>query len=158
MRTIAIVILSVILAAAIVSGTVLYQRHRDARDALLMSEKRATDLEVKVSQLNRETSALHDQLRERSERVHELEGAQIIISELEQVIGEKEKIIRTLQKDLEQEINANEPLRTELASKEASLTKLQEQLNSTHSHIGLPFCILAHLSSILYLLKGGFRC
>jgi chemotaxis protein MotB len=135
MRTIAIVALAVILAAVLVSGIVLYQRHRDTRDALLMSEKTAADLELKVSQLNSKTSDLHDQLRESSERIQELEGAQAIISELEHVITEKEKIIRTLQKDLKQESDANEYLSSGLASKEASLAELQEQLNSAHSHI-----------------------
>jgi len=135
MRTIAIVVLSVILAAALVSGIVLYQRHRDTRDDLLMSERRAADLEVKVSQLNRKTSTLHDRLKEGSERIQRLERAQTRISELEQAIAEKEKTILTLQKDLEQKGNANEHLTSELASKETSLTELQEQLQGAHSHI-----------------------
>ena len=135
MRTIAIVVLSVILAAALVSGIVLYQRHRDTRDDLLMSERRAADLEVKVSQLNRKTSALHDRLKESFEQIQGLERAQTRISELEQAIAEKEKTILTLQKDLEQEGNANEHLTSELASKETSLTELQEQLQGAHSHI-----------------------
>jgi flagellar motor protein MotB len=135
MRTIAIVVLSAALAAAIVSGIILYQKSNKAQDALQASEEMVAELSVKLGRVSEETSALQDRLKQSSERIKELEGARSIISELEQVIAEKEKIIRTLQKDLQQESKANENLTNKLASKEASLAELQEQLEDLAFHM-----------------------
>ncbi|MBW2078030.1 MAG: OmpA family protein [Deltaproteobacteria bacterium] len=139
MRTIAIVAVSAALVAAIVSGIILYQKYSDAQDALQASEEKVAELNAKLGQVSRETSALHDRLKESSERIKELEGAQTILSELEQVVAEKEKIIRTLQKDLEQEIAQGhskvEELTRELMPLRKEKTTLEEKLDrlrSTH--------------------------
>ena len=139
MRTIAIVAVSAALVAAIVSGIILYQKYSDAQDALQASEEKVAELNAKLGQVSRETSALHDRLKESSERIKELEGAQTILSELEQVVAEKEKIIRTLQKDLEQEIAQGhskvEELTRELMPLRKEKTALEEKLDrlrSTH--------------------------
>ncbi|MBW1690721.1 MAG: OmpA family protein [Deltaproteobacteria bacterium] len=139
MRTIAIVAVSAALVAAIVSGIILYQKYSDAQDALQASEEKVAELNAKLGRVSRETSALHDRLKESSERIKELEGAQTILSELEQVVAEKEKIIRTLQKDLEQEIAQGhskvEELTRELMPLRKEKTTLEEKLDrlrSTH--------------------------
>jgi flagellar motor protein MotB len=139
MRTIAIVVLSAALAAAIVSGIILYQKSNEVRDELQASGEMIAELSVKLGQASEETAALQDQLKDSSERIQELEGAQSIISELEQVIAEKEKLILTLQKDLEQEIaqehNEVQELTRELMllrKEKAVLKEKLDQLRSTH--------------------------
>jgi chemotaxis protein MotB len=139
MRTIAIVVLSAALVAAIVSGVILYQKSNNAQDALQASEERVAELSVQLGQMREETSALQDQLKESSGRIQELEGAQTMISELEQVIAEKEKIIFTLQKDLQQEIaqghNEVQELTRELMplrKEKAVLEEKLDRLRSTH--------------------------
>jgi flagellar motor protein MotB len=139
MRTIAIVVLAAALAAAMGSGIILYQKSTDAQDALQASEERVAELSVQLGQVRKETSALQAQLQESSGRIKELEATKTIIPDLEQVIAEKKKIIRTLQNDLQQEIaqglkEVQEltrellPLREEKAVLEEKL----DQLRSTH--------------------------
>ncbi len=47
MRNIAIIVLSVVLAVAIISGLILYQRHLDTKDALLISQKNLSEFKKK---------------------------------------------------------------------------------------------------------------
>jgi flagellar motor protein MotB len=143
MRAIAIAVLSVALTFAIVSGVVLYQKHGEVKNALLISEEKVAGLEGRLSQLDREISALRNRLRESVQRLERLKGTQSRISDLEQAITEKDQIhsqfegaITTLKKDLEKERKANERLTAELAAKEASLTGLKGQLYGAQSRIG----------------------
>jgi len=142
MRNIAIIVLSVILAAAIISGLILYREYIDTKDTLQISEKNLSDLNEKLTQLNQETSVLQDQVRKNAQSLKELESAKELISELEnaitmkdQVISELEKMIRIFQKDLEQEKKTKVALFTDLVSKNALITELQERLQGAQSHI-----------------------
>ncbi len=132
MRNITIIVLSVALAAAIISGLILYQRHLDTKASLLISEKSLSELNEKVTQLNQETSALHNQIRTNANQVMELKNAQESIATLENTIKMKDQSlsqfkekIHTLEKDLE----------TERGAKDAMLTDLQERLQDSQSHI-----------------------
>jgi len=132
MRNITIIILSVALAAAIISGLILYQRHLDTKNSLLIREKSLSELNEKVTQLNQETSALHNQIRTNAKQLMELKSAKESIAKLENTIKMKDQRlsqfkekIHTLEKDLEEERRA----------KEAILTDLQERLQGSQSHI-----------------------
>jgi peptidoglycan hydrolase CwlO-like protein len=92
-KDIAIVLLSLVLAAAIISGLILYQRHRDTKDSLLISEENLSGLNENVSQLGQENSALRDQIHKNAKRHKELDSTQGRISELETVIRMKDQII-----------------------------------------------------------------
>jgi len=142
MRNVALIVLSVALAAAIMSGSILYRKYLDTKDRLLISEKNRFDLNEKVIQLNQETSALQDQVRKNDEALRELAGAKARISELDnaitmkdQIISESEETLRTAQKDLENEKKTKEALRAEVSSKVALITELQEGLQGSQSHI-----------------------
>lgn len=132
MRNITIIVLSVALAAAIISGLILYQRHLDTKNSLLISEKSLSELNEKVTQLNKETSALQDQIRTNAKQLMELKSAKEYISKLENAIklkdqrlSELKESIHTLERGLEEERKA----------KDATLTDLQERLQGSQSHI-----------------------
>lgn len=142
MRNIAIIILSVVLAAAIIFGIIFYQRHHDTRDALQISEKKLAEAGETLSKLNQENLSLRDQIRKNAEHLQELKNAQARISELENAITMKDQAlsgfnetIRMLKRDLTEESKTKEALRTELASKDAMITELQEKFQPTQSHI-----------------------
>jgi chemotaxis protein MotB len=131
-RNITIIVLSVVLAAAIISGLILYQRHLDTKASLLISKKSLSELNEKVAQLNQETSALHNQIRTNAKQLMELKSAQESIATLENTIKLKDQRlsqfkekINTLERDLEEERRA----------KDAILTDLQERLQGSQSHI-----------------------
>ena len=118
MRNSAIIVLSMLLAAAIISGSILYKKYLDTKDVILISEKKVVGLNQKVIQLNQETSALHNQIRKNAERLKELDSAQERISELEETM-------RILKEDLAEEKK----------TKGATVTELQERLQDSQSHI-----------------------
>jgi chemotaxis protein MotB len=132
MRNITIIVLSVVLAAAIIFGLILYQRHLDTKASLLISKKSLSELNEKVAQLNQETSALHNQIRTNTKQSMELKSAKESIATLENTIKMKDQRlsqfkekIHTLERDLEEERKA----------KDAILTDLQERLQGSQSHI-----------------------
>jgi len=142
MRNTALIALSVVLAAAIMSGLVLYRKYLDTKDTLVISEKNLFDLNEKVIQLNQETSALQGQIRKNAERLKELESAKALIAELENAIAAKDQVIsefgetlRISQKSLEQEKKTRQALRSDLAAKEAMVTGLQERLQGFQSNV-----------------------
>jgi chemotaxis protein MotB len=132
MKNITIIILSVVLAAAIISGLILYQRHLDTKASLLISKKGLSELNEKVAQLNQEASALHNQIRINAKQLMELKSAKESIAKLENTIkmkdqrlSELKENIHTLERDLEEERR----------SKDAILKDLQERLQGSQSHI-----------------------
>jgi chemotaxis protein MotB len=135
MRTIAIVILSVILAAACVSGIILYRRSYDAQAALQLREERIAELSAKFSAVSEETATLRHQITE-------LEGAWRRVSELEheitrkdQAFSELNKAARTLKGELEKERQITEQVTSQLTTRNAMLTELEEQVQGLHSTI-----------------------
>ena len=132
MRNITIIVLSVVLAAAVISGLILYQKHLDTKDALLISKKNLSELNEKVTQLNKEASALQDQARKNAKQLMELKSAKEYISKLENAIkmkdqrlSELKENIHTLEQDLEKEKKAKDKI----------LTDFQERLQGSQSRI-----------------------
>jgi chemotaxis protein MotB len=118
MRNVAIIVLSAVLAAAIVFGILLYGRYLDTKDALLVSEKNVSELGKKVTQLDRENFALHDQIRKNAEPLEKLNSTKERISELEEKL-------RTVKKHYEEAKKTNEEMATDL----------EERLQASRSHI-----------------------
>lgn len=100
MRNIIILVLSVALAAAIISGFIFYQKYIDTNDALLISENNLSGLNEKVTQLNRETSSLQDQIKRNAERLAQLESAKERIAELQNAITLKDQAISECEETL----------------------------------------------------------
>ena len=102
MKKNAIIVLSLVLAAAIISGLVLYGQYVDKKDALLDSEKEISGLNEKIDQLNTDISARNDQIRKKAnlekklygvqfhpEVVHTLMGREILANFLFRICGEQ---------------------------------------------------------------------
>ena len=122
MKKIAIVVLSVVLGAAIISGLILYGEYLDTKDALLISEKKIFELNEKVIQLNQGTSAFHDQIRRNAERFKELENA---LNMKDQTLSELKEKLQQLERKFEEEKK----------SKDAMVIGLQKTLKSSQSYI-----------------------
>lgn len=91
MKNIAVIVLSVALAGAIITGFIFYQKYSDTNDALLISEKNLSMLNEKLKKLNQEASAFQDQLHKNAERLTQLEKAKERIPELENAITLKDQ-------------------------------------------------------------------
>lgn len=142
MRKIPIIVLSVLLAAAIVSVIMLYRQRQDTEDALLISEKKASSLEEKIIQLDREKGALQNQIRERTEYLEKQRNVMKRISELENDINMRDRSISDLEEKLLKLRNDSQEndkiiaaLRGELASKNQLAAELKVQLEGSASQV-----------------------
>ncbi len=142
MRKIPIIILSVLLAASIVSVIMLYRQGQETKDALLISEKKASSLEEKIIQLDQEKGALQNQIRERAEYLDKQRNAMKRISELENDINMRDRSISDFEEKLlklRNDSQENEKiiaaLRAELASKDQLAAELKVQLEGYASQV-----------------------
>ncbi|MCG2775501.1 MAG: OmpA family protein [Desulfobacterales bacterium] len=142
MKKNAIIVLSLVLAAAIISGLILYGKYADTKDALVISEKKLSGLNEKINQLDQEKTALHDKIEKDVELFGELENTKKKIEELENMItvkdqglSEFEEKIHNLESDFEEVRKANEALFTELSSRNAVAMELKEKLEDSRSRI-----------------------
>lgn len=135
MRNIAIIVLSVVLAVAIVSGLILHRKHLDTKDALLINEKSVLDLNERVTQLSQETSALHDQIRKNAERFMEMKSAKERISELENAIKMKDQTLTEFKDEIAKDKSEIEGLQRQLLvlkGQQAIAETKKGQLKSTY--------------------------
>jgi chemotaxis protein MotB len=123
MKNIVIIVLSVVLAAAIIFGLILYQRHLDTKANLLISKKALSELNEKVTQLSQEVSALHNQIQK---------SAQESIATLENTIKMKDQRLSQFKEKIH---TLEQGLAEEKKSKDAILTDFQERLEGSQSHI-----------------------
>ena len=79
MKNITVIILSVVLVAAIISGFIVYGKYVDKKDALLISDKKVTQME--------------DQIQKDAKSLEELKGAKVRISEFKEAIKTKDQTI-----------------------------------------------------------------
>jgi chemotaxis protein MotB len=142
MKTVAGIVLAVLLVAAIIFGVVINAKYSDTRDALLISEKNSSELNEKVTLLTEEVSSLSEKLTEREGVLTQLEKAQTRISELGDALKMKDGRVAELQErlslvkgDLAKERMAEEALRAELNAKETLAAELQEKLRDSESRI-----------------------
>jgi len=132
MRTITITVLSVLLAAAIISGFILYQKHLDAKTSLLISKKSLSELNEKIGQLNQEASALHNQIHANANQLAELKSANESIATLENTIKMKDQKLSYFKEKIH---TLEQGLEEERRSKQKILTDFQERLQGSQSHI-----------------------
>ncbi len=142
MKNIVTIVLSLVLAAAIIFGLVLYGKYADTKDALLISEEKLAESNKKVTQFNQEISKLHDQIEKNVELFGELKSAKERISELENTLNVKdqglstfEEKLKDLENQFEEEKKTKEDLETELSYRDVASSELQEKLKSSHTRI-----------------------
>jgi chemotaxis protein MotB len=80
MRKVTIIVLCLLLAAAIISGIIIYKQYSNSRNALMAAEKEVSALTGKVNQLNQEKAVFEDRIRDAAERFEALKKVE---SELE---------------------------------------------------------------------------
>ena len=143
MKRNAIIVLSLVLAAAIISGLVLYGQYGDKKDALSDSEKEISGLNEKIDQLDTDNSALNDQIRKKANLEKKLLKSESALKEelsslqdqMAKGKSESEKKLRRLEGALEDEKKATKALKAQLSSKEALATELEEKFRNSQSHI-----------------------
>jgi chemotaxis protein MotB len=142
MKSVAGIVLVVLLVAAIIFGAIIHGKYSDTKQALLISEENSSELNEKVTQLTEEISSLSDKIREGEGELAELENAQKRVSELQDALKAKDQRLAEFQEelvlvkgDLEKEKKAEEALRTELDAKETVAGELQEKLRISESRI-----------------------
>jgi len=140
MKNLTVVVLGVLLAAAIISGFLYYEKYLDMEDTLRLGNKKVLDLSEKVAQLNEERSKLYDQIKKNAEHLGELEGAELRISQLEDAIKAKDQAlsgidekISKLEEASKEEKKIGESLRKELSSMDGMVASLEEKLQMEKS-------------------------
>jgi chemotaxis protein MotB len=123
MKNITIIVLSVVLAAAIIFGLIFYQRHLDTKASLLISKKSLSELNEKVAQLNQEASALHNQIQKSAQESNAM--LENTIKMKDQKLSQFKEKIHTLEQGLEEEKKAKDKI----------LTDFQERLRGSQSRI-----------------------
>jgi chromosome segregation ATPase len=109
-----VILLSILLAIAVIALLLIYRQHRDTKEALLANERKLSDLNGKIAQLQHENSALRERVHEGLKDVEELQRARRRISELE---------------------NSMESHSKEMASSDAMVTEIREQLEKSELYV-----------------------
>ena len=161
MKKNAIIVLSLVLAAAVITGLILYGKYADTKEAFLNGEEKLAESNKKVTQFNQEISNLHDQIEKNVGLFGELENAKKNIEELENMISVKdqglsefEEKIHDLGKQFEEEKKTKAALETELSYRDATTTELQEKLEDSQSRIVLIEDIINKSKSEIEGLQG----
>jgi len=102
MKNLTLIILTLLLVAAIISGFLFHGKYVDMKDTLRVSNQKLSDLNEKVAQLNDENSRLSDQIRDTAQRLKELESASPRTAQLVDEIKVKDETISGLQEKVAQ--------------------------------------------------------
>ncbi len=111
------IVLSVLLAVAIVSGVIIYQRYADKKDAILSSEKKVSSLEEKVAQLSKESAALRDQIQKDAKK-----------------LAEFQEKFETIKRESEEQNKTTAALQDRVVSGEFLLKEIKVELQTATSH------------------------
>ena len=114
MRNPVIIVLSILLAVAILALLLVSRQYIGTKDTLLVHEKKVSDFSEKIVELEQEKAALHERVQEDLKHVEELQRATERISELE---------------------NSMESLNKEMASAGSMVTEIGEQLENSELNI-----------------------
>jgi len=147
-----IIILSILLAAAIISGLILYNQYSDTKAAFIASEKDLADLNEKTGQLTSEISSLQNEIAENIRLLKELKKAKTRVLELE-VILEKlkssfeknEKISEDFRANISTKENLISEMKTKLEKAESQITTLNKKISERQDKIKR---LKGHLSSL----------
>ena len=132
---IAITVLSVLLAAVLAVGVILYLKYGDLKHAQETNNKEISELNQQIDQSNKELAELREKVTESAQCFEKLDSASKRISQME----EKTK---TLESQLEEKKRAEEQLKADITglkdavrNKDAAITQLQEELKVAESRI-----------------------
>lgn len=109
-----VILLSILLAVAVVTLLLIYRQYSDTKEAFLGNERKLSDFNEKIALLEQKNSALRERVQEGLKHVEELQRAKRRISELE---------------------NREESSSKEIASSHARVTEIREQLENSELHV-----------------------
>ena len=134
------IVLSVLLASAIVLMIIFYQRYGDQKDAILSGGKKLSSLEARVAQLRKENTALHEQIQKDVKKFEEFKNVQKRIQELKDALNAKNKDLaefrekfETLKREAEEQKKTAAALRDSVSSKESLLKTMKGELQNATS-------------------------
>ena len=133
MKNITIIVLSVLLAAAIIFGIIIYQQNFGISDSLQISHKKLLDSNEKVipskdamiAKLQENLKSSQSQLKISKKHVSELDNA---LSMKDQMLSEFKEKLLVIERNFEEERKTHEALRTELSSRDAMIAKGQGEI------------------------------
>lgn len=129
MKRIPTIVLSVLLAAAVISGLVLYEKYQNTKDALASKEKTLISLDEKTHQLRQELSSIRDANQERAENnLKELGRAKGQISELLSQLKSAGSHIKTLTGEIEKKDATIGELQRSLSDVEKDRDGIEDRL------------------------------
>ena len=142
MRKASTIVLSLLLAAALIGSAILYRQYRGTKDALTVAEKEVSALAGKVGQLNQEKVVLADRAREAAESsetlktvASELEARDALVKDLRAQWEGAQAQVATLRQEVTKGVEEVEGLRGQLSAlkkenrdKEGSLVDLGQKL------------------------------
>jgi len=126
----AIILLSVLLAVAIITILVLSWRYINTKDVLLINEKTISELNEEIIQLKQKSSELNDQVRENIKYFNELKIAKNRLSELETELSSKKTMVTELQERLKSSQSRFTQLEDEIIKHKSEIDSLQSRLSN----------------------------
>jgi chemotaxis protein MotB len=140
-RNVLIVSLSVLLAASIILGFILYGRYSDSQKAVIASENKSRALNDKVAQLEQKNSSLQEEIRKYAGRIQELKNTKGQLAELKGAaeakaheISDMTEKLQRLEKECTDEKQKNVEIGAELSSKDSMLADLKQELRTSESY------------------------
>ena len=134
------IVLSVLLAVAIVSGIIIYQRYADKKDAILSSEKKVSSMEEKVAELSKENAAFREQIQMDAEKFEELQDVEKRISKLKDALNAKNEELaefqekfETIKRESEEQKKTTAALQDRVSSKESLLKGIKVEFQTATS-------------------------
>jgi len=138
------IVLSVLLAVAIVTGIIIYQRYADKKDAILSSEKKVSSMEEKVAQLGKENAAFREQIQMDAKKFEELQDVEKRISKLKDALNAKNEELaefqekfETIKRESEEQKKTTAALQDRVSSKESLLKGIKVELQTATSQAHL---------------------
>lgn len=137
-----VIVLSILLAAAIVFSIVFYGQREKSKAALVVSEKKLASLDKQISQLNEEKDALHEQIQKVEAKLTASTQAEKRIGELENDLTKKDRSLAELEDKVlvlvgesQEKEKTMQDLRAEALAKNRLVTELRDQLKKGTSRV-----------------------
>jgi chemotaxis protein MotB len=136
-----VIVLSVLLAAALVFCILFYKRSEKTQATLIVGQEKLASMEAEISRLRDEKAAMSQQIKETEEQLGSLEQAEGRVENLEKVLTAKDQAllelkdkVLSLEEELQQETQEVQELIAQGETKDRLAEALREKLAEALSH------------------------
>jgi chemotaxis protein MotB len=136
-----VIVLSVLLAAALIFSILFYKRSEKTQAALTVSQEKLASMEGEISRLRDEKAAMSQQIKETEEQLGPLEQAERRVENLEKTLAAKDQTllelkdkVLSLEGELQKETQEVQDLIAEGESKDRLAEALREKVAKASSH------------------------